>query len=106
MEVNSSERRTGMGASTFSALLLDSKFVTVSKAPQAQYYGRDAGYEKYSVEVPADSLWAIFYRSNKGNESVKVYRGEVDLTGYNQPTPLKEFNSWDDADRWASEQKE
>lgn len=95
MIIKSEERSTGMGAHHSAALLTGNKFVEVSKLQSAEYHGRGNGFQNYSIEVSDDSIWAQFDRSNSGKESVRVYRG----TG---KTPIKEFASFDDADRYAA----
>lgn len=84
----SEERSTGMGATRFTAILLNGKFVRVSDMPEMRYEGRQAGVENYEVDVADDAIVAEFYRSNKGNETVDIIDGES-------------FRSFDAARRWA-----
>ena len=96
MKIISEERSTGMGATRFSAVLEDGKFVKVSKLDNARYLGRNAGVEEFEVEVPDGAIWGKFYRSNSGKEEVEIFAGEA---------PVQEFWAFDEAHRWASEQK-
>jgi hypothetical protein len=88
MKVTSEERATGMGATRFTAVLIDKKFVRVSDLKNVRYHGKNCGIYSYSVEVPDDTITAYFYRSNRGNEYVKVSTGQ-------------EFFSFEDAREFA-----
>lgn len=87
--VTSKERSTGMGATRFTAILIDGKFVRVSDMPDSRYNGRQAGVENFEVNVADDAIVAEFYRSNRGNETVDIVDGES-------------FRSFDAATRWAA----
>lgn len=87
--VISEERSTGMGATRFTAILLDGKFVRISDMPDSRYEGRQAGVEIYEADVADDAVYAEFYRSNRGNETVEITGGES-------------FRSFDAARRWAA----
>lgn len=87
--VTSEERSTGMGATRFTAVLLDGKFVRVSDMPDSRYEGRQAGIENYEVDIADNAVCADFYRSNRGNETVEADSGES-------------FRSFDAAHRWAA----
>jgi hypothetical protein len=93
MLVESSERSTGMGATHYIAVL-DGEWIPVSQHPNASYLGRDHGEEEYDVEVPDDTIFAYFYRSNRGNESVTIKNGK---------DKGKEFNSFERARRWGEQ---
>lgn len=87
--IKSEERSTGMGATRFAAVLLNGKFVRVSDMKESRYEGRQAGVEIYEVDVADDAVYAEFYRSNRGNETVEITGGET-------------FLSFDTARRWAA----
>ena len=88
MRVNSEERSTGMGATRYTAVLKEDKFVAVSNMPGSVCRGRLNGVYRYYVDVPDNAIWASFYRSNRGNEHVTVCTGQ-------------EFDSFSDAREWA-----
>src|SRR3990167_6526893 len=94
MIIKSSERSTGMGASSFTAVLVDGKWVAVSDAPDCHSLGRNHGWDEYEIDVPSGTAWARFYRSNSGKEEVQV----------TTPDGVIEFKSFSEARRWASEQ--
>lgn len=87
--VTSEERSTGMGATRFTAILLNGKFIRISDMPKSRYEGRQAGVENYEVDIADDAVVAEFHRSNKGNETVEIIDGES-------------FRSFDAARRWAA----
>ena len=73
--VTSSERSTGMGARHYTAVLLDGKWLRLSKHPDVVYTGRDNGFENYLIDVADDAITAIFHRSNSGRETVDASNG-------------------------------
>ena len=95
MKVESHERSTGMGAVRYTAILTNGEWLRVSCHKDAQYHGRTDGIENYSVEIPDGTVSAHFCRTNSGNEYVSIYDGS---------DPEPSFNSFEDADRWASSQ--
>lgn len=89
--IHSAERTTGMGATRYSAVLVDGNWIKVSDYPGRLYLGRDRGEENYKAQVPDNATTARFYRSNSGKEEVDVDDG---------PT----LYSFQAADRWGLEQ--
>ena len=87
--VTSKERSTGRGATKFTAILADHRWVPISDMPGVRYMGREAGVEFYEVDVADDALTAKFYRSNSGNENVETSNG-------------KHWSSFSQADHYAS----
>ena len=83
-----------MGATRFAALLVDGKFIKVSRLDTVRYLGRQSGEEIYEIEAPENATWARFYRSNSGRETVTIYAGK------NQ---IEEFGSFEMADAWTIE---
>jgi hypothetical protein len=73
--VVSEERSTGMGATRFTAVLVDGKWHKVSSVKNARHLGRSNGVEKYAVEVANATITAYFYRSNSGIETVTASDG-------------------------------
>jgi len=96
MKIISNERSTGMGATRFTAVLRNGKWVSVSGHPDACYHGRENGVHKYSVDVPECPV-AKFYRSNSGKESVSISDPEAGNL---------DFASFEDAHRWGASKRE
>jgi hypothetical protein len=92
MKVSGGERSTGRGAVQYTAVLTRDGWVRLSCFEDAVYTGKGGGAQReYELEVDEDCIFAHFYRSNKGNESVYAYfRGKK-----------KEFASFDAADDFA-----
>ena len=88
-KLKSFERSTGMGATRYTAILKEGKWVKVSRCPGAQYHGRVRGVKEFSIEVADNAISAQFYRSNSGKEHIRASNG-------------MEWNSFEDAHRWAS----
>ena len=87
--IESNERSTGMGATHYTAVLLDGKWVRISDHPTTRYLGRSAGEERYAIDVADDAITATFYRSNSGRETVNASNGLY-------------WESFDEAQYWAS----
>ena len=96
MKIKGSFRSTGMGAYHGTAIPVYGKWTPIREAPGVRFHGRDRGYNNYSLEAPDDQVWANFYRSNSGKESVNIFQGEVEIAS---------FNSFEDADYWLKEDK-
>lgn len=93
MLIKSSERTTGRGAATYAAIFIEGTFFKVSDFENAHYMGRQDGWENYEVDVPGNPIWAKFYRSNSGKETVTVFAGSEQI---------EEFYSFAAAIDWAA----
>ena len=87
--IESKEQDTGMGATYFTAVLLNGKWVRVSLMKDIRRLGEDCGWHIYEVDIADDAITARFDRSNGGNECVEASNGLI-------------WRSFVAADRWAS----
>jgi len=103
MIIASRERTTGRGATKFTAILNDFQFVPLSRIPSVAYHGRDNGEDVYSLDVKYADVYAEFYRSNSGHESVEI-KGftESIWAGYDVPAPVG-LMSFNEAEKWAED---
>ena len=65
-------RSTDMGATRYTAILIDRTWHRVSHLPNCHYLGKCDGVSEYAVEVADDTVVAHFYRNNQGLETVTV----------------------------------
>ena len=95
-KIISYERSTEMGATKYTAVLVDSAFIPVSAYAGAVYLNRHSGVKTYEAGIPDNAVTADFYRSNSGREEVTIYSN--DSLG-----EKKTFESFQEADKWAKE---
>lgn len=73
MKIVSQERSTGMGAERYTAILTPIGWLKVSELENAVLENRVRGVRIYTVLVPRSTVYANFYRSNRGNEEVTIF---------------------------------